>query len=655
ASGEEAYSIAIALLEHLGDRGGITPVQIFATDIDEDAIEKARAGVYPENIAQDVSPERLRRFFLKVEGGYQISKHIRDMCVFATQNVIKDPPFSKVDLISCRNLLIYLGQVLQKKVLTIFHYALNPGGFLQLGSAESIGEFADLFRAVDPKVKLYAKKSIATPQRMDFGSVAAASPPLGASVSSPPPAARSGLDMQREADRLILNKYAPAAVVINEALDILQFRGQTGAYLEPAPGEASLNLLKMAREGLRSALNTAVRNAKRRHTTTRSAGVNIRYDGRMRTLDIEVMPIPGTATSERCYLVVFQEAQVAVTKGQTSKGKRSPQKQDHKVTELEQELISTKEYLQSVIEQQETSNEELRSANEEIQSSNEELQSINEELETTKEELQSTNEELATVNDELGSRNFELSQLNNDLNNLIGSVNLAIVIVGLDLCIRRYTPQMEKLLNLIASDIGRPITDIRLNFEMPHLAKQISETIDAVRSQQIEIQDHSGRWYSLRIMPYKTLDNQITGAILVFVDVDELKKGMEQARTARDYAESIISAMRHPLLVLDKHLRVVSASTAYLDTFQVNAHATLGNLLYRLGNGQWGVPTLRAALEATISQGTAFEDFSITHDFENIGPRTVLISGRPIAVGPTNAPLVLMQIEMVASHAIDGV
>ena len=259
ASGEEAYSIAIALLEHLDERGNGTPIQIFATDIEEEAIEKARTGIYPENIAQDVSPERLRRFFLKVEGGYQISKHIRDLCAFAAQNVIKDPPFSKVDLISCRNLLIYVGQVLQKKVLTTFHYALNPNGFLLLGSAESTGEFADLFRAVDPKVKLYGKKSVGTPLRVEFGPVVPIPPPHPATgATAELPALRTSLEIQREADRLIMNKYSPAAVVIDEHLDILQFRGQTGAYLEPAPGEASLNLIRMAREGLKLELNAAV-------------------------------------------------------------------------------------------------------------------------------------------------------------------------------------------------------------------------------------------------------------------------------------------------------------------------------------------------------------------------------------------------------------
>ncbi|HJW81744.1 MAG TPA: chemotaxis protein CheB [Acidiferrobacterales bacterium] len=653
ASGEEAYSIAITLLEYLAEHGNGIPIQIFATDIDDEAVGKARAGIYPENITSDVSAERLRRYFVKVESGYQINKQIRDMCVFANQNVIKDPPFSRVDLISCRNLMIYLGQVLQKKVLTTFHYALKPSGFLLLGTAESIGEFADLFRTVDPKVKLYGKKSITTPLHVEFGPVS--QPPTTVPEAAEIPAIRTSLEIQREADRLIMNKYAPAAVVINEQLDILQFRGQTGAYLEPAPGEASLNILKMAREGLKLELSAAVKQAVSHHATARRSGVGVKQNGQIRSVNIEVTPIKGASAAGHCYVVIFQDVATPAAGAKAAKHtkeKTKPAARDKRVTDLELELAATKEYLQSAIEQQETSNEELRSANEEIQSSNEELQSINEELETAKEELQSTNEELNTVNDELEGRNHELSQLNNDLTNLISSVNLPVIIVGADLRVRRFTPQVEKLLSLIATDVGRPIGDIKPNFTIPNFGALIAETIDTVRTTQIEAQDHDGRWYSVRIQPYRTLDNQITGAVIVFIDIDLIKKSLEAASIARDYAESVVSAMRHPILVLDKDLRVVSASAAYLQTFQVSAHETLGNLLYRLGNGQWGIPQLRGKLEDVIARDTAFDNFPVTHAFEKIGKRTVAVSGRRIPSGPTTPPLVLMQIESAAPPAV---
>jgi len=656
ASGEEAYSIAISLLEYLDEHGNGTPIQIFATDIDDEAIEKARSGIYPENISSDVSASRLRRFFLKVESGYQINKQIRDMCVFANQNVIKDPPFSKVDLISCRNLLIYLGQVLQKKVLTTFHYALKPSGFLLLGTAESIGEFADLFRTIDAKTKLYGKKTTNTPPHVEFGAVPLHPAPSATVVEAAEiPVLRTSLEIQREADRLIMSKYAPAAVVINEQLDILQFRGQTGAYLEPAPGEASLNLHKMAREGLKLELGAAIKHAIRHHAPTRRTGLSVKQNGDIRKVNIEVTPIKGTSATGRCYVVIFQDIAASTTGSRSAKSTKEkirPTAKDKRAIDLELELAATKEYLQSVIEQQETSNEELRSANEEIQSSNEELQSINEELETAKEELQSTNEELATVNDELEGRNLELGQLNNDLTNLISSVNLPVIIVGTDLRIRRFTPQVEKLLSLIATDIGRPIGDIKSNIKISNLDTLITETIDSVRTTQIEAQDHNGHWYSVRIRPYQTLDNQITGATIVFIDIDLMKKSLEAASVARDYAESVVAAMRHPILVLDKDLRVVSASAAYLQTFQVSTHDTLGNLLYRLGNGQWGIPQLRSKLEDVIAKDVAFDNFLITHQFEKIGKRTVAVSGRRIPSGPATPPLVLMQIEDVASSTV---
>jgi two-component system CheB/CheR fusion protein len=656
ASGEEAYSIAISLLEYLDEHGNGTPIQIFATDIDDEAIEKARSGIYPENITSDVSASRLRRFFMKVESGYQINKQIRDMCVFANQNVIKDPPFSKVDLISCRNLLIYLGQVLQKKVLTTFHYALKPSGFLLLGTAESIGEFADLFRTIDPKTKLYGKKTITTPLQVEFGPVSPhPAPPAPVVEAAEIPLLRTSLEIQREADKLIMRKYAPAAVVVNEQLDILQFRGQTGAFLEPAPGEASLNLLKMAREGLKLELGAAIKHAIRHHTPTRRTGLSVKLNGDVHTVNIEVTPIKGASAAGRCYVVIFQDNAASTAGSKTAKRtkeKTKPTAKDKRAMDLELELAATKEYLQSVIEQQETSNEELRSANEEIQSSNEELQSINEELETAKEELQSSNEELATVNDELEGRNLELNQLNNDLTNLISSVNLPVIIVGTDLRIRRFTPQVEKLLSLIATDIGRPIGDIKPKINIPNLDTLIAETIDSVRATQIETQDHDGHWYSVRIRPYRTLDNQITGATIVFIDIDMMKKSLEAASIARDYAESVVAAMRHPILVLDKDLRVVSASTAYLQTFQVSARDTLGNLLYRLGNGQWGIPQLRSKLEDVIVADVAFDNFLISHEFEKIGKRTVAVSGRRIPSGLATPPLVLMQIEDVAPSAV---
>ncbi len=650
STGEEAYSIAIALLEFLGERAAITPVQIFATDIDEMAIGRARDGVYPENIAQDVSPERLRRFFIQVDGGYRISKSIRDICVFAVQNVTRDPPFSRLDLISCRNLLIYLGPVLQKRIMRVFHYALNSEGFLLLGSAESIGEHSDLFRAVDVKEKVYTKKPVALPLQMEFGTPAAVPPaPVGHRRQRDGTQSRARtepVNFEKEADRLLMSRYVPAGVVINEHMEILLFRGRTGPYLEPAPGEASLNLLKMARDDLTIALNAAVREAMAGRSAARR-DAHLRVDNHARRVDIEVTPLSGPESQGRYFLVVFNElpGPFAGQSDMTTATDTVDGESGGETEYLKHELASTKEYLQSVIEQQETNNEELRSANEEIQSSNEELQSINEELETAKEELQSTNEELATVNDELEDRNSELARANNDLTNLIASMDIPIVIVGMDLCIRRFTPRAEELLNLIDTDIGRPISDIKPNIEVPGFKTMLTTAIEDAETRETEARDDEGRWYSVRVRPYKTRENRIDGAVIAFVDVNELKQSLEETRLARDYAEAIVSAVRHPMLVLDKDLRVVSASTSYLDTFEVTEEETLENLVYRLGNGQWAIPGLRERLRGVINDDREFDGLEVTHDFEHIGTRSFKVSGRRIRASQSEGPIVLMQIE----------
>jgi len=641
STGEEAYSIAIALIEHLGERAAVFPIQIFATDIDELAIERARNGIYPEDIIQDVGPARLGHFFSKVEGGYQISKTVRDMCVFAVQDIIKDPPFSRIDLISCRNLLIYLGSMLQKKVLTIFHYALNPQGYLFLGTAESVGGLAELFVAADAKEKVYAKKAVVTPHA-PFG----ISPEVPAARLDQPAVGRqvgTGFDIEREADRLLMSQYAPSAVVINEHRDILHFHGRTGRYLEPSPGQASLNLMKMARDNLPLALNAAVREAVDTGSVARRRDVKVRDGGGSWRVNIEVTPITGPGLVERYFLVVFQDVPPPEELAKEEEGAEKPT--DSEVKRLEAELAANREYLQSVIEQQETSNEELRSANEEIQSSNEELQSINEELETAKEELQSTNEELSTVNDELSSRAQELEQANSDLGNLISSMGIPIVIVGSEMHIRRFTPQAEKLLNLISTDVGRPISDIRPNVVIPAFETKITEVIEKAEPVQYDVPDASGHWYSLWIHPYKTLNNEINGAVIAFIDIDRLKRSLEATRQAHEYSEAIIAAIRNPLLVLDRNLSVVSVSNSYKEVFQVDEKETLGNLVYRLGNSQWAIPQLRARLEEAVETGTEFKDFIVTHDFPKIGEKTMSVSGRRIPTGVMDEPMVLMQIE----------
>jgi two-component system CheB/CheR fusion protein len=531
SSGEEAYSVAIALLEFLGNQATGTPIQIFATDIDANAIDKARTGVYAENIAADLTPARLQRFFVRVPEGYQIGKPIRDMCVFAVQNVIKDPPFSRLDLAVCRNLLIYLGNVLQKKVLQVFHYALKPTGFLMLGTSETVGGSADLFALADRKNKIYTKKTALIPLQYEFAAGAPGLLETEGPAAPPPPAP---IDIPRQADRIVLSRYGPPGVIIDHQLNIQHFRGHTGPYIEPSPGTATLNLIKLARQELTVELRTVVHKAIKEGTSARKEGVRMRADGESRTVDIQVIPLQGPAAAGPHFLVLFEEPSPPVPAPETAREKTPakvvPGRLDRRVEELEGELATNKEYMQSIIEEQEATNEELSSANEEIQSANEELQSTNEELETAKEELQSTNEELATVNDELENRNLELTQTNSDLTNLLSSIDLPMVMLSEDLRIRRFTPPAQRLLNLIASDVGRPISDIKPRFDLPDLGKLALEVIDALSPKTLEVRDPEGHSYSLRLRPYKTGDNRVAGAVLVCVDITELRNHLAQER-----------------------------------------------------------------------------------------------------------------------------
>jgi two-component system CheB/CheR fusion protein len=525
ATGEEVYTIAICLLEFLENRPNERTIQIFGTDISDVALEAARAGIYSEAIAQNVSQERLRRFFTKLESGYQIVKRIREMCVFAKHNLTKDPPFSKLDLVSCRNLLIYLAPVLQKRVIPIFHYSLCSPGFLLLGSSETIGSHAETFILVDKKHKIYVKNSSAGRVPLDLSHVESL-------VETPQVRKRledwSDADLQREADRIVLSKYGPSGVVIDEEMNIIQFRGRTSAYLEPAAGAASLNLVRMLREGPVVELRSALQTAKNENRAVRREGLHVQSESGTRAFHLEVIPIKRLPSKPKHYLVLFEDA--SVPSAAPKEPGANPQTRQHSSAlerenaQLRQDLAVTREYLQSIIEEQESANEELRSANEEIQSSNEELQSTNEELETAKEELQSTNEELNTVNEELQNRNMQLAHTGNDLLNLLSNVHIPIVMLGSDLRIRRFTPICERALNLIPTDVGRPISDINFNFNLPNLLELLTGVIRDLEPKSIELRDNSGRSHSLRIRPYRTEDDRIDGVVMVLVDVETGRK-----------------------------------------------------------------------------------------------------------------------------------
>ncbi len=550
STGEEAYSLAIALAEFARDTGRIFPVQVFATDLSAVAIERARTGLYSRSIADDVTPERLRRFFVDADGGYRVNKAIRDMCVFATHNVLNDPPFSRIDLIACRNMLIYLDSVLQQRVLPLLHYAIKPGGFLWLGSSETVGNHRSLFDVVDAKHRIYARRPGSSHPVLRTGYPRIPTGPLPSAVRDAPTPAMPAAGAEaphREADRILLSRYTPASVLVNTSYDILQFRGDTEPYLAPVPGKASFNLLKMLREGLLVPIRDAlIRTRQPDATVAREPSLRVHYHGAFRPVALEVIPIRGVTRDDDTFLVLFHEGGEAAG-NQAPSEVSAPVPDSEAVARLTQELEATKDYLQSVIDQQDSANEELQAANEEVQSTNEELQSINEELETSKEEIQSSNEELATVNDELQTRNSDVTQSNNDLNNLLSSVQLAIVMLGLDLRIRRFTSAAEQLLNLIPSDLGRLITDIRLNVEIADLGALVADVFATAHPVEREAQDKNGCWYSVRLRPYRTMEDRIEGVVVVLVDVDTLKRAESSVRESE--ARFRLMADNAPVLI----------------------------------------------------------------------------------------------------------
>jgi two-component system CheB/CheR fusion protein len=570
STGEEAYSVAIVMLEFLGDDVVSRPFQVFATDISHDAVELGRAGVYKESIAADVSPERLRRFFTRTDGGYRIAKTVRDTCVFARQDLVRDPPFSKLDLILCRNVLIYLDLALQRKLMSTFHYALKPLGFLMLGNAETIGPQSDLFLVVDKKHKLYAKRI--TDQRDDLAFRTDGSP---THVHEPArragPRERAPSTVQHVTDRLLLQRYSPPGVIIDGDLKIIHFHGQTGKFLEPAPGDASLNILKMAREGLLYGLRAAISEARKKRAVARKEGLHVKTNGGFSTVNIEVLPVISTDDASH-FLVTFQQTaedhSPAPKSPRGKAGSRAKRPPADRATRLQAELEASREYLQSIIHDLEASNEELQSAHEELLSANEELQSTNEELDTAKEELQSTNEELNTVNEELHARNEELSRMNSDVVNLLGSVQIAIVMVTSDLRIRRFTPAAEKVLNLIPTDIGRPISDIKPNVNVPDLEKLIADVIDSVTTRECEVHDRTNAAYTLRIRPYKNADHRIDGAVLSLVDIDAQRREAHDdaviAEAAGNLLKQAVAAVSEPIAVIAADGHIIAANTPFI-------------------------------------------------------------------------------------------
>jgi two-component system, chemotaxis family, CheB/CheR fusion protein len=607
SSGEETYSLAIALLEFLGDRASSIPIQIFGSDVSETGITKARNGLYPENIQGDVSPERLRRFFVKVEGGYRINKNVRDVCIFAQHNLLADPPFSQMDLICCRNLLIYLEVPLQKNVISLFHYALRPHGYLVLGNAESVGTLTNLFSMEDRAHKFYAKRAASMRPAIAFSMsrhTEQVEPGGRPHIAATQERSWNVAEAQKEFDRRLLQQFAPAAVFVDEAMEVVHSRGNVDRYLKVSSGRATFSILKMAREGLLLELRNAITRAKKEHVTVRREHIEVKTDHSVRDVSFEVIPLRVASSHEPYLMVVFEEAG-AKPEHRSGKRRVAPiftEPSSKRLAKLKQELAATTEYLHTVIENQEATNEELQSANEEILSSNEELQSTNEELETAKEELQSANEELTTVNDELRSRNHEITQANNDLLNLLASIDVAMIMLGSDLSIRRFTPEAQRLLGLIPADVGRPFTNINAGLNMGDLQRVIARVTSDSAPVEQSMGLRSGKAYRMRVTPYRTGEDKVEGTVVTFTPAltDEQRQEAVDAEHSTEF-----------MLVLDPDLRVKTASPSFYRTFQFSPESVQNRPLHRLNHFLADNPELQKSLEKAQQTREAIAPFNV--------------------------------------------
>ena len=647
ATGEEAYSIAMLVQDYVAGLKKDFDVQIFATDIDNRAIETARSGLYPGSIAADVRPEILGRYFSKEENGsYRVKKNIRDMVVFAVQNVIADPPFSKTDLITCRNLLIYLGPELQKKALSLFHYSLKNGGFLFLGTSETIGTSVDLFSAVDRKWKLYKRKDtglgITVDHQMPHLPYDRAHQPDTGSLK-----ATSKLAYREAAEKIMLDTYSPAGVIINEKSEILYVHGRTGKYLEHLSGEFSRNIMEIAREGLKYELASAIRKSVTDKKEVRRENIRVKTNGEDQFINLVIKPVLEPLAMKGSMMVVFED--VPPERIDVSAAKTSDSTHDERNQRLEQELRSAKEYLQATIEELETSNEELKSTNEEAQSSNEELQSTNEELETSKEELQSLNEELITVNSELEQKVNELSKVGSDMQNLLTSTEIGTIFLDTNLNIQRFTPAMTKFINLIQTDIGRPVSHLVSNVYYDGLVQDGQEVLKTLVPKEMEVKTKDERWYTMRMLPYRTVENVIDGVVITFLDITGLKVMGRKLEDALQFAQGIVDTTREGLVILDENLRVVSANRSFYRTFALRGEDTVGKLLYELGDHQWDIPDLRQLLEKILPEKIAMDDFSVKHEFEGLGKREMILNARRLE-SEIDSTRILLAIEDITER-----
>jgi two-component system CheB/CheR fusion protein len=638
STGEEIYSIAILLREEMTRQKKNLDLRLFASDLDLDGLKYAREGIYSESIAGDVSEERLARFFVKKDGSYQINKEIRESVTFASHNLLVDPPFTKMDLISCRNLLIYIQPEMQKKIHGLFAFALNPGGYLFLGKSDNV-EQSESFEPVSKILRIYRRRESAGVSPPNFPSRVGLSPGLE-SIGERQPSLRLS-----ELNQDVLLKHFDAAVVLfDERGNCLHFYGPTHKYLGLPAGVANLNLFEMIDKKHSSKLRVAIEKAVRDNRTTTLEELRFSRDDSTYVANVTVSCCVGRRTGPKILAAVFQEAGRRIAATRRAMDKAESVAGDTYTARLESEIESLREELQATTENYEASHEEYTAANEESVAINEELQSANEELETSKEELQSVNEELITVNNQHSEKIDELTDINDDLANFLNSSEAGTIFLDTHACIRRFTPAATKLFNLLPVDVGRPVGHISNKFvdvDLPAVADKVLTDLTTVEN---EVQTTDGSWYLMRCLPYRTLDNKIDGVVFTFADVTGLKE-------AQNYAENIITTIRESLIILDPELKVISANRAFYETFEVSPEQTESRLIYELGNGQWNIPRLREVLENILVENSSFQDFEVEHDFPSIGKKVMSLNARMIEKkGRSGIQLVLLAIQDITER-----
>lgn len=660
STGEEAYTLAMLLYDYKRDRLPALDIEIFATDANSRSIEQARHGEYPASIAADVTEPYLKQYFIKQDHTYLVRPEIREMVVFARQNLLKDPPFSRLDLISCRNLLIYLKAETQRKILSLFQYALLSGSFLFLGPSENIGGYDDYFEVIDRKWRLFRRTDMRTipPGDDEFFNPAHLKPDWVVAAHGTA-TARAGFNRREVTEQTLLNYFGAVGILVNDQYDILYSSGPVDTYLKLVPGEARLNIFDMIRPGLQGELISALRHGFNQNEVVQRHRLNVKTNGSEKTVTLTIRPVTNPTQTPRLALIIIEEQTEPAGQPQPAQAETTTatMDDDSRHQELKRELETTRQYLQTTIEDLQTANEEQRSFNEEIQSANEELQSTNEELATSQEELQSVNEELVTANAEIQSKNEALRRANDDLHNLLVGTEIATIFLDIDLSIKRFTPMATNLINLIDTDIGRPLKHLVSNLKYDRLLEDAEQVLDTLNTLEKEVETIEGRWYNMRIIPYRTVDNVIDGMVLTFGDITHQKQAEvalhelnDALVVARDFAPNIFDTLHEGLLILDRELRVESANRSFYRLFGLNPADIEGRLIYELDDRQWDIPQLRDLLEQVIAQDKTFEAFEFEHTFPQAGHRKLCLNARQLLQTDEETARALLAIEDVTGE-----